>query len=348
MTRATTKIKVATELDPYLGYDIKSLMVMLTYRRPHESKAEEKFIATFIEPLGVERDALGNMWKRIAGPGDDIMWSSHTDTMHSKGGTQAIVKKRDIVKLNKRSKANCLGADDTAGIWLMVEMIKAGKPGLYIFHRGEEVGGLGSDYIATHTPKKLDGVRAAIALDRKGYRSVITHQGSRCCSDAFADSLAGAISLGMVSDDTGLFTDTANYTHLIPECTNLSVGYERQHTAKETLDVAFLCQLLHSLLRLDTSKLVIERDPAEVVELEEIGYSSNGRQPASYDHRSHEHNLDQGADTERTYMARFLRDYAEEVAMFLQDEGYDMDVLYQAGESYRQQVRDDYDYNIPY
>jgi len=186
------------------------------------------------------------------------------------------------------------------------------------------------------TPEKLVGVRAAIALDRKGYRSVITHQGSRCCSDTFAHSLADGLSLGMGLDDTGLFTDTANYTHLIPECTNLSVGYERQHTAKESLDVAFLCRLLDSLLHLDTTELVIERDPA-VEEMTEFDKDFNRfDEPLNgYDRRSHERVLSQNEDTDRAYMARFIRDYAEEVAMFLQDEGYTMDMLYQASEGYR-------------
>ena len=117
----------------YGGADLESLMTMLRTCRPHNSKAEKRFIKEHIDPLGVERDGFGNLYKRIKGVGDSILWSCHTDTVHIKGGKQNIQKRKGVVSLVPDSKANCLGADDTAGIWLMREMILAGKPGLYIF-----------------------------------------------------------------------------------------------------------------------------------------------------------------------------------------------------------------------
>ena len=256
----------------YQGADIAALMDMLTTKRPHGSKAEKQFIAKYIACVpGMESDGFGNLILRIPGVGDDILWSSHTDTVHSTGGRQAIVKSRDIVTLSSCGKSNCLGADDAAGIWLMLEMIKAKKPGLYIFHRGEEIGGLGSDYIATHTPKLLDGIKAAIALDRKGYDSVITHQFGRCASDIFAWSLAEALGIdGFKPDDTGLFTDTAHYTDLIGECTNLSVGYFAQHSKHESLDVGFLVALRSALLSINTESLVISRKAGDIEAIAEL------------------------------------------------------------------------------
>ena len=46
----------------------------------------------------------------------------------------------------------------------MREMILAGIPGLYVFHRNEESGGAGSDWIARETPWELHGIKAAIAF----------------------------------------------------------------------------------------------------------------------------------------------------------------------------------------
>jgi hypothetical protein len=352
----------AEKMDPYFGFDVAVLMDMLTYRRPHASKTEEQFIEKFIDPLAkldhvyaYEQDGFGNRWAFIAGEGEDIMWSCHTDTVHYKDGKQAVSKRKDIVTLNKRSKSNCLGADDTAGVWLMVNMIQQGKPGTYVFHRGEECGGLGSDYVATHEKGRLKNIQAAIALDRKGYDNIITHQGARCCSDEFAESLADALpTLAMEKDDTGLFTDTANYTHLVPECTNLSVGYGRQHTAKEWQDVAFLCQVLDALLALDVSKLVIKRDPVNdhddawdwlKDDEGEDEYNVNG-----YDYKWHEdpNHPDYKStttqpnrpgnyyDMELDAMIRFCEDEALVVAKMLMDDGYTIDEVYQAKESYRQ------------
>jgi hypothetical protein len=258
-----TKIaRLATDSE-YAGADIESLMAILETKRPHKSKAEKKFISNFILPLGVESDGFGNLFKRIQGVGDSILWSVHTDTVHNSGGRQAIQKRKGIISLSPRGKSNCLGADDGAGIWLAREMILAGKPGLYVFHRAEECGGLGSDFIATHGQELLDGIQIAIALDRKGYNDVITHQGGRGCSDTFAESLCDALGMEYMPDDTGLFTDTANYFDLIPECTNISVGYFGQHSKSEYLDSEFLISLRHALINLDTSKLIVERNPEE-------------------------------------------------------------------------------------
>ena len=72
----------------------------------------------------------------------------------------------------------------------MLEMIKASVPGLYIFHRDEEVGGKGSKYISINTPEILKGIQFAIAFDRYGTTSVITEQmGGKCASREFADSI---------------------------------------------------------------------------------------------------------------------------------------------------------------
>jgi hypothetical protein len=151
----------------------------------------------------------------------------------------------------------------------MREMILANVPGLYIFHRAEEIGGLGSGYIAKHTPNALSGINHAIALDRRGCDSVITHQGyGRGCSDDFAKALAKGIGHGFYPDNTGIFTDTANYMDIVPECTNLSVGYDHEHTARETLNLDHLFRLRKSLIMLDVARLPVARDPT-VVEWDE-------------------------------------------------------------------------------
>jgi hypothetical protein len=101
----------------------------------------------------------------------------------------------------------------------------------------------------------------AIALDRQGTTDVITHQSwGRCCSDTFALALAAALGTAYRPVE-GVYTDTAEYVNVIPECTNISVGYYHQHTAWEYLDSRYLFRLLNVLLKLDTTKLPIVRDP---------------------------------------------------------------------------------------
>lgn len=241
----------------------RTLFAMLGTCRPHGSEAEHDFITQWLLPLGVEADGFGNLWLQIGKT--PVLWSSHIDTCHRKGGLQRfVVDDGGTVRLAHGEPANCLGADCTGGVWLMTEMIVAGVEGRYVFHRGEERGGLGSRYVATQEPDRLAGIDAAIAFDRRGTSSIITHQGGeRCCSDRFAASLAQAIGLYHVLDPTGTFTDTANYTDHIGECSNLSVGYHCEHTINETLDLAYLLRLRGALLAANLGQLVIERRPGE-------------------------------------------------------------------------------------
>lgn len=238
---------------------LESYYEMLSYRRPGRSDTEERFIDKFLRPLDVEQDEYGNLYKRV-GVEDRVMWSSHTDTVHSVEGMQALDIKDGYVALPKETNSNCLGADCTTGVWIMTEMIKAKVPGLYIFHRDEERGAGGSQYLADQREDIIEGVQMAIAFDRYGTNSVITHQMGRCCSDAFADSIIEQIP-SFRKDPNGVFTDTAFYTHRIPECTNLSVGYQGHHGRFEIQNTTHMKYLLEKMKVLDISKLDVQRDP---------------------------------------------------------------------------------------
>lgn len=244
--------------------DIETLATMHTYARPHGSEGEELFIKRYIDTLpNVKIDGFGNRHVTIDG-NPALMFSSHTDTVHMAKAKprQDVTLENDILKLANPEKGYCLGADDGAGVFLMREMIAAKIPALYIFHRQEESGGVGSRYIAEVTPNVLADIDIAIAFDRLGHSSVITHQGARTASDTFCNELADAIGIrSLAADSTGLFTDTAHYNHLVSECTNVSVGYANNHTCQETLDTAFLFTLKSALLKVNWDTLKPSRDP---------------------------------------------------------------------------------------
>ena len=245
------------------------LLEILSWARPHDSAIEKAFCREFLDPVpGMRADAFGNRILTI-GERPRILWSCHVDTVAAAGGPQAVgIDDFGIAQLCDGKAGMSLGADDGAGIWIMLGMIAARRPGLFIFHRGEEQGCLGSQWILRNTPELLENIDAAIAFDRAGLCDVITHQSyGRTCSDAFAASLASDLNrlddgFRYVPDDTGVFTDTNEYAGIVPECTNLSVGYQRQHGPRETLDVVHCERLRTAMLEFDATRLVIERDPA--------------------------------------------------------------------------------------
>jgi hypothetical protein len=223
-------------------------------------------------------DDYGNMFVTILKPDGGVptlMWTSHTDSVASRGepynsglGVYERDGSRILGVLAQNNGTSCLGADCGTGIWLMMAMINAKKPGRYAFFRDEETGCQGSKWAAENTPERFKGVIHAIAFDRAGTTDIITSQhGSRCASEAFATSLGQilcAASGGKINlhSAVGVYTDTAELLSLVPECSNISVGYSRQHTTSETQDLTFAVTLRDALLAADFSTLVCNMTPA--------------------------------------------------------------------------------------
>lgn len=263
---------------------MKDLIEILTWCRGAGTASESQFVRERIASIdGMTADGYGNYHLTI-GDKPKIMWSCHTDTVTRKVGRQNVKwYNGGILALHNPQNGQCLGADDGAGLWIMLELIKAGKEGHYVFHREEEIGGQGSLWLSRdgNWAKFLpSSIQATIAMDRCGTEDIITHQMyQRTASDAFAESLAAQLPTGMRADDSGVFTDTANYVDIIGECTNLAVGYERNHGPNEILDTIHLQKLRDALVVLDPEKLTYSRNPGEY-EYAGGGYYNNAYDPA--------------------------------------------------------------------
>ena len=236
---------------------MQKLLSMLEYARPEGSVAQDMFNGHFLFPVFGPADKHGNYIKTI-GDKPRLAFMAHHDTVH----TTSCIQQVNVTDGFIWSNSNCLGADCTTGVWLILEMIKAGIEGTYVVHAGEEIGCLGSRALVADDPEWLYHTDAAISFDRKGYKSVITYQmGVRTASDAFAESFADAVGMDFEADDGGSYTDSNEYANVIPECTNISVGYFAQHTDKERQDATFALTLRDALITADWSKIVAVRDP---------------------------------------------------------------------------------------
>jgi len=253
---------------------IQFMFSIMSVARPYKSDSCNQFVCDLVgiirglvESQDVYVDGMGNVIVAV-GEQQTTLWSCHTDTIHPKhtGYADLAYDSKYVTSKDKRQ----LGADDGVGIWLMLNMIEAGVDGLYIFHAGEEVGGLGSSYIARNTPELLVNITHAIAFDRKSTNSVITHMGfgGRCCSNEFATDFANKLNIGLFPDSTGVYTDTAEYTNLVAECTNISAGYYSEHTFSEYLDYSYAEKLLNALLKAHKAgellDMVVHRDPDSI------------------------------------------------------------------------------------
>ncbi len=216
-------------------------------------------------PRGYQEDGLGNYYL-VIGDKPTTMFTCHLDTADKTQKRVNHVFEGNMIKTDGNS---ILGADDKAGMTVISYMISKGIPGLYYFFIGEEVGCVGSARLARQWKETefSEHITKCVSFDRRGTNSIITYQMfGRCCSETFAKELANRMNMTrnkmtMSPDSTGILTDSAKFMDLIPECTNISVGYYNEHTMKESQDIEFLKRLCKTVCEIDWETLPIERDP---------------------------------------------------------------------------------------
>ena len=264
--------------------DIKNKFLELTKRTYPHGTEDELFD---ILPNNLKTDEFGNKYIQIGET--STMFTSHLDTATA---TETIVNHVIEGDMIKTDGTSILGADDKAGVTIMLYMIENNIPGLYYFFLGEEVGCVGSRKLSDKfKTEKIDYITKVISFDRRDLDSVITYQASsRCCSDKFGEALAEQLNIcskqiydnnmefNYKIDPTGIYTDSAQFTSIYPECTNISVGYYSEHTHTERQNIKHLDKLAKTCCLVDWESLPIERDytKKEYRSYSNYGYSNYG------------------------------------------------------------------------
>ena len=242
--------------------NIKDKFLELTSRTYPHGTEEDIFPLLNSE---LQKDEFGNLFIKIGE--SDVMFTSHLDT-----ATSALTQVNHVFdgKIIKTDGKSILGADDKAGVVIMLNMIENNIPGLYYFFLGEEVGCVGSRKVANvQKDQKIEGINKVISFDRRGNDSVITFQSSqRCCSDVFGEALSKQLNLAddtfsYKNDPTGILTDSVQFIKIYSECTNISVGYKSEHTFSEQQDIEHLTKLAEACLLVDWNGLPVDRDPSK-------------------------------------------------------------------------------------
>lgn len=259
-----------------------------TYPHGSEDICLEEMVSLGYLPKDISKDTHGNYFYKIGE--SRTIFASHLDTVSSKHEPVKHVLDGETIRTDGTTT---LGADDKAGVSVMVWMMKHNIPGTYYFFIGEEVGCIGSGLAAKYG--EFQGVYdRIISFDRRGTTSIITHQSwARCCSDAFADAFCAELNksdykLNYIKDDGGVYTDSAEFVDLIPECTNVSVGYYSEHTKNENQDIRHLVNLCSACLLVDWENLPTKRNPSvyEGKTYKSTSYSSGystSSYPANYE-----------------------------------------------------------------
>lgn len=189
--------------------------------------------------MKVKQDSFGNVLaERKYGDGPTVLLSAHMDTVVDFEPGREVVWEGQLL----RSSAGILGADDRAGIAIILEtlyrvqLVRLQGTIKVAFTCAEEIGRVGSQHIA---PEWLDDVDMAVVADRRNRRDIVTS----CPWMPFCPEETGmfwaetARLIGQSDWRTcqGGISDAMTYAEYGIPSVNLSCGYLHEHTEEEEL-----------------------------------------------------------------------------------------------------------------
>ncbi len=193
-------------------------------------------------------DGYGNILAEVTiganrmGPAFTILLNSHLDVVDEIEPDREILKHGNVWT----SSYGILGADDRAGIGVVLytlkqlQMMQLQSPVKVkiAFTVKEEVGLCGAKAVSQDF---LEGVQAAIVVDRRGNGDIVTGTwGTAFCDELFGSMIALIGNLGEEKrwePTMGGRSDTLIWAQQGIQSVNLSVGYQNEHTSEEELNI---------------------------------------------------------------------------------------------------------------
>lgn len=231
------------------------LEVILRYNRANPKSFIEEVLMPFLDELGLDYDVDAHYNVYIVnGESPKDLYIAHADTCDSEDTPmfKELEVVSSIVALPSNTEHKCLGADDGAGVYILMKLLEAGIEGHYLFTTGEERGLIGMSYWVSqsHNIDTLVGVENCYEFDRQGTEELIVFQSGKLMADLhWAFKLSeelGAYGLDMYPSSKGVYTDNFLLEGIVPNVVNIAVGYSQQHSKYESLDTRHVENLLRA------------------------------------------------------------------------------------------------------
>ena len=134
-----------------------------------------------------------------------------------------------------------IGADDRAGVFAIVEILKRGLRPTIILTTDEEIGGVGASKLVEDIPEAPCKLNFLIELDRRGSEDCVFYD---CDNPFFEDYI----------EDFGFITNWGSFSdisYIAPKwgmaAVNLSIGYEHEHSKSEILNVSWMFNTIYKV-----------------------------------------------------------------------------------------------------
>lgn len=171
----------------------------------------------------------------------NVMLTAHMDTVYEAKEDRSLFFEQ---KKKLFWSPDGLGADDRAGVFAIIEIVKYCNVSDILFCDFEETGGIGSLNFCKKYKKENFNVNFILAYDRCGNKNFVTYS----CDNKEFDEVVKKFGF---EKQNGSFSDLANLMpHLEVSGANLSVGFENAHSTREILTVDNLLFTIDASIKL--------------------------------------------------------------------------------------------------
>ena len=170
---------------------------------------------------------------------------AHLDTVFKTPVTDLYYDKQKGVLFSPQG----LGADDRAGVFAILQILKTNLRPSIILTTDEELGGIGASILAdTYSECPIPGLKYLIELDRRGSYDAVFYD---CITEDFQEYIE---SFGFLRAK-GSFSDISFLMSAWDKCgVNLSIGYKDEHTYVETLNISHMFATINKVKRMLMAK----------------------------------------------------------------------------------------------
>ena len=199
--------------------------------------------------LKVLNDFLNKKYKKVIKTKDfifaegeiPVMLVAHCDTIFTELPTQIYYDESKNVMWSPQG----LGADDRAGVYSIIKIIRSGLRPHILFTTNEELGGLGASAFVRKYPEPIvEGIKYIIELDRRGTNDCVFYECDNPDFTTYVESFG-------FCENWGTFSDISI---ICPKWkiagVNLSTGYENEHSQLEMLHISPMLQTINKVIKM--------------------------------------------------------------------------------------------------
>lgn len=213
----------------------KILKILLFSSQKGLMKALPKTLRKYYEEVEVTD-------KYIIAKGNEVGVIAHLDTVHKFPPSEDSLYYDQ--KKNTLWSPDGLGADDRAGVYIILKLLQTGARPTIIFTTDEEIGGLGAQAVVNAHPDNYLNLKYLIELDRQGAQDCVFYKCRNSQFEAFIESYGFKTTWGTFSD-ISIIAPKWNIAAV-----NLSVGYFDEHSYAERLNLTYLYNTLQKVERM--------------------------------------------------------------------------------------------------